>query len=314
MQLFLQRLFDAVSNGAVYASLAVALTLVYRSSGMLNFALGESSMFATFVALVLVTPRSRRLRGTTWAHRWLHTPWPLPLAIVAVALAALVFGALVERVLMRRAEGRSVMAVVGATLGLGLLINGAAAQSFGNAFWAFRSPFPHGPGSAVTVAGGARLRYETIGTALVLLVVLAALRLLLQNTRTGLAFRAVASNRSSASLAGIQVGRSLALGWGLAGALGALAGVMVAPNTLVETGMMGKLLVFAIAAATVGGLDSPSGAVAGGFLLALAETMLGGYVPSIGGDLSLLVAIAVLLAVLAVRPHGLLGRRRVARL
>ena len=313
MQLFLQRLFDAVSNGAVYASLAVALTLVYRSSGMLNFALGESSMFATFVALVLVTPRTRRLRGTTWAHRWLHTPWPLPLAIGAVALAALLFGALVERVLMRRVEGRSVMAVVGATLGLGLLVNGAAAQSFGNAFWAFRSPFPHGPGAAVKVAG-ARLRYETIGTALVLLVVLAALRLLLQNTRTGLAFRAVASNRSSASLAGIEVGRSLALGWGLAGALGALAGVLVAPSTLVETGMMGKLLVFAIAAATVGGLDSPAGAVAGGFLLALAETMLGGYVPAVGGDLSLLVAIAVLLAVLAVRPHGLLGRRRVARL
>jgi len=202
---------------------------------------------------------------------------------------------------------------VGATLGLGLLVNGAAAQTFGNAFFAFRSPFPHGPGDSVTV-GHARLRYETIGTALVLLVVLAALRVLLQHTRTGLAFRAVASNRTSAGLAGIDVGRSLALGWGLAGGLGALAGVMVAPNTLVETGMMGKLLVFAIAAATVGGLDSPTGAVVGGFLLALAETMLGGYVPAIGGDLSLLVAIGVLLAVLAVRPNGLLGRRRVARL
>ncbi len=313
MQLFLQRLFDAVSNGAVYASLAVALTLVYRSSGMLNFALGESSMFATFGALVLVTPATPRLRGTTWAHQHLGTPWPVPVAIVAVALASVVFGALVERVLMRRVEGRSTMAVVGATLGLGLLINGAASQSFGNAFWAFRSPFPHGPRDAVII-GGARLRYETLGTALVLLAVLAALRVLLQKTRTGLAFRAVASNRSGSALVGIDVGRSLALGWGLAGALGALAGAMVAPNTLVETGMMGKLLVFAIAAATVGGLDSPAGAVVGGFLLALAETMLGGYVPAIGGDLSLLVAIAVLLAVLAVRPQGLLGRRRVARL
>lgn len=313
MQLFLQRLFDAVSNGAVYASLAVALTLVYRSSGMLNFALGESSMFSTFVALVLVTPATPRLRGTTWAERYLHTPWPVPLAIAAVALLSMVFGALVERILMRRVEGRSTMAVVGATLGLGLLVNGAAAQTFGNAFWAFKSPFPHGPGDAVVV-GGARLRYETLGTALVLLVVLAALRLLLQRTRTGLAFRAVASNRSSSPLVGIDVGRSLALGWGLAGALGALAGAMVAPSTLVETGMMGKLLVFAIAAATVGGLDSPAGAVVGGFLLALAETMLGGYVPAIGGDLSLLVAIGVLLAVLAVRPQGLMGRRRVARL
>lgn len=313
MQLFLQRLFDAISNGAVYASLAVALTLVYRSSGMLNFALGESAMFSTFLALVLITPATPRLRWTTWASDNLGTPWPVPVAIVAVALASVVFGALVERVLMRRVAGRSVMAVVGATLGLGLLVNGAAAQSFGNAFWAFRSPFPNGPDDTFVI-GGARLRYQTLGTALVLLAVLAALRFLLQRTRTGLAFRAVASNRSSASLTGIDVGRSLALGWGLAGALGALAGAMVAPSTLVETGMMGKLLVFAIAAATVGGLDSPAGAVVGGFLLALAETMLGGYVPAIGGDLSLLVAIAVLLAVLAVRPQGLLGRRRVARL
>lgn len=313
MQLFLQRLFDAVGNGAVYASLAVALTLVYRSSGMLNFALGESSMFATFVALVLITPATPRLRGTLWAHRWLGTPWPVPAAMVAVAAVSMVVGALVERVLMRRVEGRSTMAVVGATLGLGLLFSGAATQGFGNAFWAFRSPFPHGPGDSLVVAR-AHLRYETLGTAAVLLVVLAGLRVLLQRTRTGLAFRAVASNRSSASLTGIDVGRSLALGWGLAGALGALAGVLVAPSTLVQTDMMGKLLVFAIAAATVGGLDSPTGAVVGGFLLALAETMLGGYVPAIGGDLSLLVAIAVLLAVLAVRPQGLMGRRRVARL
>lgn len=313
MQLFLQRLFDALGNGAIYASLAVALTLVYRSSGMLNFALGESSMFATFLALVLVTPATPRLRGTTWARDVLHTPWPIVPTIVAVALAATVFGALVERVLIRRVEGRSTMAVVGATLGLGLLVNGAAFQVFGAGFYAFKSPFPHKPSDEITI-GGAKLRFETLGTAVVLLGVLLLLRVVLRSTKAGLAFRAVASNRTSAGLAGIRVGRSLALGWGMAGALGALAGVLVAPSTYVDTSMMSKMLVFAIAAATVGGLDSPGGAVIGGFFLALAETLLGGYVPAIGGDLSLVTAIGILLVVLAFRPQGLLGRRRVARL
>lgn len=313
MQLFLQRLFDALGNGAIYASLAVALTLVYRSSGMLNFALGESSMFATFLALVLVTPATPRLRGTTWASEVLHTPWPIVPTIVAVAVAATVFGALVERVLIRRVEGRSTMAVVGATLGLGLLVNGAAAQVFGAGFFAFKSPFPHKPSDEITI-GGAKLRFEMLGTAIVLLGVLLLLRVVLRSTKAGLAFRAVASNRTSAGLAGIRVGRSLALGWGMAGALGALAGVLVAPSTYVDTSMMSKMLVFAIAAATVGGLDSPGGAVIGGFFLALAETLLGGYVPAIGGDLSLVTAIGILLVVLAFRPQGLLGRRRVARL
>jgi branched-chain amino acid transport system permease protein len=303
VQLFLQRLFDALGNGAVYASLAVALTLVYRSSGMLNFALGESSMFATFLALVLVTPATPRLKGTTWARDVLHTPWPIVPAIVAVVVVAMAFGAVVERVLIRRVEGRSTMAVVGATLGLGLLVNGAASQIFGAGFYAFKSPFPHKPADEVTI-GGAKLRYET----------LVVLRVVLKRTRTGLAFRAVASNRMSAGLAGIRVGRSLALGWGMAGALGAIAGVLVAPSVYVDTSMMSKMLVFAIAAATVGGLDSPGGAVIGGFFLALAETLLGGYVPAIGGDLSLVTAIAILLVVLAFRPQGLLGRRRVARL
>lgn len=313
MQLFLQRLFDALGNGAIYASLAVALTLVYRSSGMLNFALGESSMFATFLALVLVTPATPRLKGTTWAAKVLHTPWPIVPTIVAVALAATVFGAIVERVLIRRVEGRSTMAVVGATLGLGLLVNGAAAQVFGAGFYAFKSPFPHKPSDEITI-GGAKLRFEMLGTAIVLLGVLLLLRVVLRSTKAGLAFRAVASNRTSAGLAGIRVGRSLALGWGMAGALGALAGVLVAPSTYVDTSMMSKMLVFAIAAATVGGLDSPGGAVIGGFFLALAETLLGGYVPAIGGDLSLVTAIGILLVVLAFRPQGLLGRRRVARL
>jgi branched-chain amino acid transport system permease protein len=140
------------------------------------------------------------------------------------------------------------------------------------------------------------------------------LGLVQRRTKLGLAFRAVASNRQSSQLVGVPVRTVLALGWGIAGALGALAGVLVANNTLVSTTMMTRLLIFGLAAATVGGLDSPAGAAVGGLLLALFETMLGGYVPFIGGDVSLVAAIGALIVVLLVRPQGLFGRRTVSRL
>ena len=313
MPLLLQRLFDALSNGAVYAALAVALTIVYRSSSMLNFALGEMSMVATFGALILSSKRTRLLPGTTWATEKLHTPWPFWIVILVIMGAAMVMGMIVERVFVRPAERRSAMAVVSVTLGVGMLFNGLASQQYGSRFYSFPTPFPKGPRARWKI-GGASLRFETVGTAGVLLGVLALLWLVQRRTKIGLGFRAVASNRSSAELAGIPVNRVLALGWGTAGALGALAGVLVSNSTLVSSTMMTRLLVFALAAATVGGLESPAGAALGGLLLALLQTMLGGYVPSIGGEFSLVAAIAVLLIVLVVRPSGLFGRANVGRL
>lgn len=313
MQLFLQRLFDAMSNGAVYAALAVALAIVYRSSSMLNFALGEMSMLATFGALVLSSKKTRLLPGTTWATEKLHTPWSVWIVIPVVMTAAMVLGMIVERVVVRPAERRSATAVVSVTLGVGMLFNGMAAQQYGSRFYAFPTPFPKGPKARWKI-GGALLRFESVGTVVVLVAVLGLLWLGQRQTKVGLGFRAVASNRSSAELAGIRVNQVLALGWGTAGALGALAGVLVSNSTLVSSNMMTRLLVFALAAATVGGLESPAGAALGGLFLALLETMLGGYVPSIGGEFSLVAAIVVLLIVLVVRPNGLLGRATVGRL
>ena len=313
MQLFVQRLFDALSNGAVYAALAVALSMVYRSSAMLNFALGEMSMAATFLALVLSTGPTPLLKGTVWAHEKLGTPWNVWIVIPVVMVVATVAGVIVERVFVRPAERRSAVAVVSVTLGIGLFVNGGAAQLFGSRFFAFPGTFPTGPKDRWRI-GGASLRYETVGIAAVLLGVLVVLALIQRWTKLGLAFRAVASNRDSAALSGVRVNQVLALGWGIAGALGALAGVLVANTTLVSTNMMSRLLVFGIAAATVGGLGSPSGAALGGIVLALMETMLGGYVPFIGGDVTLVTAILVLMIVLWFRPAGLFGRRTVARL
>lgn len=312
MALFLQRVFDALSNGAIYAALAVALSLVHRSSGQLNFALGESSMVSVYVALILTTPVTPRLPPTVWVARRLATPWPAPVAFVAATVVGFLLGWLAHRLLIRRLADGSVATVVGATIGLSLLLTGLARQSFGAAFWAFPTPFPQGPDAHWRVAG-ARLWFETIGIVASLVVVLVVLGVFLTRTKIGLAFRAVTSNAEGAPGVGINVPRTLAFGWGLAGALGAIAGVLVANSTFVEPQMMARLFLFSLAAATIGGLDSPVGAALGGLALAVVQTMASGYVPAIGGDISMLVAIALLLGVLLVRPQGLFGRRRIVR-
>lgn len=312
MTLFLQRVFDALGNGAIYSALAVALALVYRSSGQLNFALGEASMVSVYVALILTMEPTPRLRPTLWAAEHLGTPWPLFPALLAAPTAGFVTGWLIHQLLLRRVAQDSVAAVVGATIGVSMLLTGLARQTMGPFFWAFPTPFPQGADAFVRI-GGARLWLENVGIATTLLVVLALLGLFLTRSRTGLAFRAVTSNVESSRLVGVAVERTLAIGWGLAGALGALAGVLVANSTLVEPGMMSRLFLFSLAAATIGGLDSPAGAAVGGLALAVVQTMASGYVPAIGGDISVLVSIAVLLIVLFVRPRGLFGRERVVR-
>jgi branched-chain amino acid transport system permease protein len=312
MQLFLQRLFDALGNGAIYAALAVALALVYRSSGQLNFALGEASMVSVYTALILSIEPTPRLRPTLWAAKHLGTPWPAPVAFLTAMFVGFAIGWLMHRLLLHRVAQHSVASVVGATLGVSLLLTGLARQTMGAAFWAFPTPFPEGPKAFVYI-GGARLWFENIGITATLLTVLAALGLFLTRSRTGLAFRAVTANPESSSLVGIAVPRTLAFGWGMAGALGALAGTLVANSTFVEPGMMSRLFLFSLAAATIGGLDSPAGAAVGGLILALVQTMAAGYIPAIGGDISVLVAIGLLLIVLFVRPQGLFGRRRIVR-
>jgi branched-chain amino acid transport system permease protein len=295
--LFLQRLFDALENGAIYSSLALALALVYTSTGHLNFAQGEMAMVSAFVCYVLAGEQG----------------WPVWLAVaVAMALAAC-FGAGVERVLVRPLERRNPLAVVIVTLGLVLILNSVARDIwFGNAR-EFVSPFPDKLDGGLDI-GGATLAWSTITYWMAVGVAFAALLLLLRRTKVGLAFRAVSSNRESAQLVGIDVGRTLVLGWALAAAMGALAGIIAASSqNTVEPNLMLPLLVYAFAAVTLGGFDSLGGAIAGGVIVALVQTMAGGYIDRIGGELAQATALALILAVLLVRPTGLFGRRRVER-
>jgi branched-chain amino acid transport system permease protein len=288
--LFLQRVVDGIQNGAIYASLALGIVLIFRATGLLNFAQGEMAMIATFI---------------TWS---LHsTGLPIVLAIIVSMAIAFVCGALVERVLIRPVEHSSPLAIVIVTIGLFLALNAIAQLHWGTNGKILANPFPSGE----LKGGGVHVKETTIGIIIVLVLVAALLYLLFQKTKVGLAMRSVASNSESSQLVGIPVGRVLMLGWGLAGALGALAGALIAPTiTAFDANFMQGVLILGFAAATLGGFDSPVGAVVGGLIVGVVESLAGGYIAS---DLKLATAFVLILVVLLVRPNGLFGSAEVTR-
>ncbi|MEL7156564.1 MAG: branched-chain amino acid ABC transporter permease [Actinomycetota bacterium] len=305
MTLLLQRLFDALSNGAVYASLALALTMVFRATGVLNLAQGEMAMLTSYVAALLRSPGTPRFR---WSEQFaaLGTPWPVWAAIGGAVVVGLVLGAVIQRFIMQPLADDGPLPQVGAALGLFLLLNGVAFMWWGPQLRDVGSPFPDGIDDRVILLG-ARLRYETIGIVLTLALTLYLLSLIQRRTKLGLAFRAVVSNREGARLVGIRVGAVLMTGWAVAAGLGALGGGLIAGQVFVGPAMMSRLIVFALAAATLGGLGNPKGAIVGGFALALLETVLVGYVSFVTADVALLYTLAILIMVLVARPGGIFG-------
>jgi len=292
MERFVQLVVDGVAIGSVYGALALALVLIFRSTGIVNFAQGEMAMFSTFIAWALV-----------------ESGQPLGLALLAALALSFVGGMLVERLVIRPVEGEDQLTILIVTLGLFILVNSGAGW-----IWGFENrAFPRAlPGGSADVAG-VRLSWESLGILAVLLVVVGLLFLLFQRTKLGLAMRAVAANPASSRLVGISVGRTLMIGWGLAALIGAVAGVLVAPLLFLDVNLMGGVLVYSFAAATLGGFDSPKGAVIGGWIIGVAETLAGSYIGFIGSDLTILVPLVIILGVLLVRPTGLYGSPEVVR-
>jgi branched-chain amino acid transport system permease protein len=292
MERFVQVLVDGVAVGSIYAAVALALVLIFRSTGIVNFAQGEMAMFSTFIAWGLY-------EGGV----------PLGLAVLTTLALSFVAGMVIERGLIRHFEGGDVLTLVIVTLGLFILLNSLAGWIWGFENRGFPSLFPD---DTVTL-GGVRLSVESLGIVALLLAVVGVLFLLFQRTKIGLAMRAAALNPESSALAGVRVGQMLMLGWGLAAALGALAGVLVAPRLFLDVNLMGGVLIYAFAAAALGGFDSPIGAVVGGWIIGVSENLAGTYVDFIGADLKILVPLVIIFVVLLVRPSGLFGAREVAR-
>jgi branched-chain amino acid transport system permease protein len=289
---FVQQVVSGLApSGAIYASLALALVLIFRSTHVINFAQGEMAMFTTYIAWELM-------------HRGLSY-WPAFALTLAIAFAG---GVAVERVLIRPVEQASPIAIVIVTIGLLIALNGLAGWIWTAEVKAFPSPFPN----STHEVGGVVISSEAIGTFAVCLGTVLVLWAFFNFTTLGLAMRAVAINPVASRLMGVRVGWMLALGWGLAAVLGAVAGMMTAPSVFLDPTMMLTVLIYAFAAAVLGGINSPIGAVAGGLLLGVIVNLIGRYV-SFLSELRLPTALLVLLVVLLIRPQGLLGRVVVRR-
>ena len=287
-----QQVISGLAAGGIYASLALALVLIYNAMGLVNFAQGEMAMLATFLAYTLIG------RGMSY---WIALPITIAVAFLG--------GLLIQRVIIRPVERAPVLTLVIVTLGLATLVNGLAGFLFGYIPRDFPSPF-----SVRTVdILGAAASYRDLGVIGVSAVVLVLIYVLLQRTTIGLAMRAAAHHPEASRLLGVRVSWMLALGWGLASAAGAVSGIMVAPILLLEPNMMQSVIIYAFAAAVLGGIESPLGAVIGGLIVGVTVNLAGAYVPGVGGDLQLAVAFLIIIAVLVVRPNGLLGRRAVRR-
>jgi branched-chain amino acid transport system permease protein len=288
MHQFLQQVFSGLAAGAIYASLALALVMIYRATDLVNFAQGEMAMFSTYIAWTLV-----------------NAGLPFWGAFAATLVASFLGGMAIERIVIRPVENSPVLATVVVTLGLLLIFNALAGWIFTYTLQEFPSPFPDRP------VFGALMTTRDLGVIGVTLAMLALLYAFFRFTPTGLAMRAAAQNPESARLCGIRVGQMLAIGWGLAAAIGATAGIMVAPVLFLDPNMMGGVLLYAFTGALLGGITSPVGAVVGGLIVGVTENLVGTYlVPS---QLKLTVALALIVLVLVLRPAGLFGTAIVRR-
>ena len=283
---FLQQVVSGLASGGIYASLALALVLIYRATQVINFAQGEMAMFTTFIAWSLMN----------------HFPyWVAFVLTLAIAFAG---GAALELVLIRPVQNAPVLTIVIVTIGLLIGLNGLARRIWGSDPRRLESPFSTDP----IRIGGVAFSIQDLGIIGVSLALVALLFGFFQYTKIGLGLRAAALNPAASRLVGVRVSLMLALGWGLAAVLGAVAGMMAAPPLgSFDQNLMQPILLYAFAAAVLGGIDSPLGAVVGGLLLGVIVNLAGTYVDFVGADLRLPVALVIILIVLLVRPAGLFG-------
>lgn len=307
MELFLQRLIDGLSEGSVYALIALGLVIIYRGTGHLNFAQGEMALFSTYAV-------------------YQFGEWGIPIGIAVLIGMAVGFtlGAVTEVAIVRPIAKKSPFAVFIVTIGLFQLLNwldGAIwggqqlpNTGVGSKQIRFPSLFPSDPTDFVTIFG-AHIKIQSLGVIALVAALTIGLFAVFNHTRLGLAMRAVASNGESSKLVGIKTGRVLMTSWGLAAAIGALGGVVFAGiSTNVNLGLMFTVFIYASAAATLGGFDSPGGAVIGGLSIGLVQNLAAGYAPGwVGQHMKVGVAFLVLLGVLLLRPSGLFGSARVER-
>jgi branched-chain amino acid transport system permease protein len=289
VETLLHQILSGLATGGIYASVALALVMIYQATHHVNFAQGELAMFSTYIAWTLI-----------------EAAFPYWLAFIATLAISFVAGVLIERIIIRPIENAPVLSIVIVFVGLLFILNSVAGWIYGYTIKSFPSPFPSN-----AWYGGSYMSPHEVGMITVTLAMLALVFMFFRFTPLGLAMRAAAQNPVSSRLVGIRVGWMLALGWGLAGSIGAVAGMMAAPIVYLDPNMMSGILLYGFAAALLGGINNPWGAAAGGFIVGVLENLAGAYV--VGTEIKLTVALIIIVGVLIVRPSGLFGRTLVTR-
>jgi branched-chain amino acid transport system permease protein len=289
MQAFLHQVLSGFATGGIYASVALALVMIYQSTHHVNFAQGEMATFSTYMAWKMIT-----------------IGFPYWVAFLLTLLFAFVLGVAIERIIVRPFYKAPVLSVIAVFIGLLLIINSLSGALFDYTIKPFPSPFP-----SDAWYGGPYLSPHEVGMIFVTFVMLALIFVFFRFTPLGLAMRAAAENPVSSRLCGVRVGWMLALGWGLAGLIGAVAGMMTAPVIYLDPYMMFSVLLYGFAGALLGGIDNPWGAVLGGFIVGVLQNIAGAYL--VGTELMVTVALVIIIGILVIKPSGLFGRPIVTR-
>ena len=291
MDIFISQIFAGLATGAIYASMALAVVMIFQAIDHLNFAQGEMATLSVFVSWQLM--------------RWGVPYWGAFILAIAISFFG---GVLIERILFRPLAKAPPLTNLAGFVALFSVINSISGVTWDFTIKPYPTPFGTGP-----FLGSSLLSNHQAGVIVITMLLLLVLYCFFRFSRLGLSMRAAALMPESARLVGVNVGWMSALGWGMAAAVGAVAGILIAPTVFLEPNMMGGVLIYGFAAAVLGGLTSPLGAVVGGLFVGVFENMVGTYVPGVGNELKLPAALALIVTVLVVRPTGLFGRRTMKR-
>lgn len=286
----LSLIFSGIVSGSLYGLLGFGIVLIFRSTDVVNFSQGELGLLSTYF---------------TWM---LAKHLPIWTAIAVSSALAFFIGVLVELLLLRKLEVWQSLNAVVLTIGLSAVINSTVLWYFS----AVPQTLPTVFGDGTFSNGALTISYQGLGTVCLAAALSILLFLFFRFTRIGLALRATAQNRTAAKLVGVNTGTMSRIAWGLSGVFGAVAGAFIAPTLFLTPAMMQSILAYAVIGVTIGGLESPLGALVGGIIVGVLEALAGQWAP-IGSDLKLVAVLICMVLTLIIRPQGIFGQRKVRK-
>jgi branched-chain amino acid transport system permease protein len=290
---FVELVVSGIAVGSLYALIALGFVLIYKATGVINFAQGEVIMVAAFVAFYLVTGFGLPF----WA------------AVLGTLIIAAFLGAATERLLLRPMLGEPVFSVVMITIGLSIFLRSMSGIVFGHHNYVFPNPFPQEPVNL----WGITLSHTHIWSTLISFALMVLFLIFFKYARLGLGMRATANDQETATLMGVNIRRVFALTWGISFVIAGVAGIFLA-NVMVLNVGLAFVAISAFPAVILGGLESVPGAIIGGLAIGIIENLAGGYLDKyVGGGVKDVTPFAVLFLVLMFRPYGLFGTEEVER-